>query len=46
VYFANPYITILDMLTDGVKMALDMLGILVRPWFFSIGYGTIVVTID
>ena len=46
VHFTNLYITIHDMLTEGVKTALDMLGILVRPWFFSIGYGTIVVTVD
>jgi hypothetical protein len=46
VYFANLYIAILDMLTTGVKPALDMLGILVGPWLFSIGYDTIVVTID
>src|SRR3954470_9151760 len=45
-HFTNLYISILDMLADGVKPALNMLGILVRPWFFGIGYGTIVVTID
>ena len=45
-YFANIYIAILDMFTDGVEPALDMLGILVRPWFFSVRYGTSVVTVD
>ena len=46
VYFTNLYISILDMLADGVKPALNMLGILVRPWFLGVGYGSIVVTID
>ena len=46
VYFANLYIAIPDMLADGVEAALDMLGILVRPWLLGVGYGTIVVTID
>ena len=45
-YFTNLYISILDMLADGVKPALNMLGMLVRPWLFGIGNGTIVVTID
>ena len=45
-YFTNLYISILDMLADGVKPALNMLGMLVRPWLFGIGNGTIVVTVD
>ena len=45
-YFANLNFTILDFLADEVKMALDMFELLVRPWFISIGNGTIVVTVD
>ena len=46
VYFANLYISFLDMFADGAELALDMLGILARHWFLSIGYDTIVVAID
>src|SRR3954470_24920946 len=45
-YFTNLYISILDMLTDGVKPALNMLGMLVRPGFFGFSNGTIDVSND
>ena len=43
-YFANIYVSILNIFTDGVEMTLDVPGLLVKPGLLGQGNSSSVVT--